>query len=79
MLVSQDLRDAMALRPQDIEYLPVDASLSAPVPRAKNYMIMRVPVVENISDPDQSDYEPATIDGETIKGADVDKGGIYGG
>jgi hypothetical protein len=63
MLVSQDLRDAMALAPQDIEYLPVDASLSAPVPRAKNYMIMRVTVVENVFDPDQSDYEIRNIVG----------------
>lgn len=63
MLVSQDLRDAMALGPQDIEYLPVDASLSAPVPRAKNYMIMRVTVVENIFDADRSDYEIRNIVG----------------
>lgn len=56
VLVSQDLRDAMALDPRDMQYLPVDASLSAPLPRSKNYMIMHVPVVENISDLDQSDY-----------------------
>lgn len=62
-LVSQDLRDAMALGPRDIEYLPVDASLSAPLPRSKNYQIMRVPVVENISDPGRSDYEIRNIAG----------------
>jgi hypothetical protein len=62
-LVSQDLRDAMALGPQDVEYLPVDASLSAPLPRSKKYMIMRVPVIENIFDPDQSDYKIRNIVG----------------
>lgn len=63
ILVSQDLRGAMALGPQDVEYLPVDASLSAPLPRSKNYMIMRVPVIEKIFDPDQSDYEIRNIVG----------------
>lgn len=62
-LVSQDLRDAMALAPEDVQYLPVDASLSAPLPRSKNYMIMRVPVVENISDPDRSDFQIKNIAG----------------
>ena len=61
MLVSQDLRDAIG--PQGVQYLPVDASLSAPLPRSKNYMIMRVPVIENISDPNQSDYEIRNIVG----------------
>ena len=56
VLVSQDLRDAMALGPQNVQYLPVDASLSAPLPRSKNYMIMHVPVIENVADVDQSDY-----------------------
>jgi hypothetical protein len=62
-LVSQDLRDSMALAPQDVQYLPVDASLSAPLPRSKNYMIMRVPVVENVSDPDRSIYQKNAADG----------------
>jgi hypothetical protein len=61
VLASQDLRDAIG--PQDVEYLPVDSSLSAPLPRSKNYMIMRVRVVENIFDPDQSDYEIRNIVG----------------
>lgn len=46
----------MALDPRDVQYLPVDASISAPLPRSKNYMIMRVPGVENVSDPEQSIY-----------------------
>jgi len=56
LFVSEDLRDAMALDARDVQYLPVDASLSAPLPRSKNYMIMHTPVVENVSDPDQSVY-----------------------
>lgn len=56
LFVSEDLRGAMALDARDVQYLPVDASLSAPLPRSKNYMIMHTPVVENVSDPDQSIY-----------------------
>lgn len=57
VLVSQNLRDAMAQEPWEVQYFPVDSSLSAQLPRSKNYMIMRVPVVENVSDPDRSEYE----------------------
>ncbi len=46
----------MALGSRDVQYVPVDASRSAPVPRSKNYMIMHVPAVENISAPDRSIY-----------------------
>ena len=56
ILVSQDLRNAIALNTPDVQYFPVDASLSAPLPRSKNYMIMRVPVTEEMSDLDRSDY-----------------------
>jgi hypothetical protein len=49
VLVSQNLRDAMAQEPWEVQYFPVDSSLSAQLPRSKNYMIMRVPVVENVS------------------------------
>jgi hypothetical protein len=63
ILVSQDLRDAMAQEPWAVQYFPVDASLSAPLPRSKNYMIMRVPVVENVSDLDKSDYEYMNVVG----------------
>ena len=67
ILVSQDLRDAIAQEPWEVQYFPVDASLSAPLPRSKNYMIMRVPVVENVSDGDRSDYEYMDIAGlETL-------------
>jgi hypothetical protein len=62
-LVSQDLRKAIALNTADVQYFPVDASLSAPLPRSKNYMIMRVPVCEDMSDVDRSDYYYLTTRG----------------
>ena len=55
MFVSQELREAMALDPGDVQYLPVDSSLSAPLPGAKNYMTMHVPA-EDISDRERSWY-----------------------
>jgi hypothetical protein len=60
MFASQDLKDAMALGLQDVQYLPVDASGSAPLPRSKNYMIMHVTTVENITDREQSIYHDTT-------------------
>jgi hypothetical protein len=66
-LVSQELRNAMALGPQDVQYLPVDSSLSAPLPRSKNYMIMHVPIVENVSDIDRSDYSSESLPGSSKK------------
>lgn len=65
-LVSQDLRDAMALGPRDVHYFPVDSSLSAPLPRSKNYMIMHIPVVEKVSDPDRSDYHYTSVGGSEV-------------
>jgi hypothetical protein len=53
----------MAQEPWEAQYFPVDASLSAPLPRSKNYMIMRVPTVENVADLDKSDYEYRDIPG----------------
>jgi hypothetical protein len=61
--VSQDFRDAVSLGPRELQYLPVDSTLSAPLPRSKNYMIMHVPGVENISDVAQSDYMSEFIPG----------------
>ena len=56
IFVSERMRNAMALGPSDIQYFDVDASESAPLPRSKNYRIMHVPVTEEVSDPDNSDY-----------------------
>jgi hypothetical protein len=55
-LVSERMRDAMALGPSEVEYLDVDSSQSAPGPRSKNYKIMRVPIVEDVSDVEKSAY-----------------------
>jgi len=54
--VSEKMRQAMALGPSDIQYLDVDSSRSAPLPRSKHYQIMHVPVTEDVSDPERSDY-----------------------
>jgi hypothetical protein len=50
-LVSERLRAAMALPENDVEYFPVDASSSAAVPRAMNYMVMSVSVVDRVPYP----------------------------
>jgi hypothetical protein len=54
--VSEHMRRAKALGPSDIQYFDVDASDCAPKPRAKNYRVMRVPVVEDVADLENSDY-----------------------
>jgi hypothetical protein len=56
-VVSERLRQAMALDPSEVRYFEVDASRSAPLPRSKNYQIMEPVVLESVSDPEQSDYE----------------------
>jgi hypothetical protein len=55
-LVSEKMRSAMALGPADVQYFEVDASQSAPLPRSKRYQIMHIPVTEDVSDPENSDY-----------------------
>jgi hypothetical protein len=44
------------LGPSDIQYFDVDASESSPLPRSKNYRTIHVPVMEDVSDPENSDY-----------------------
>ena len=56
MLVSEKMRHAMAPGPSDIQYFDVDASRAAPLPRSKRYQIMHVPVAEDVSDPERSEY-----------------------
>jgi hypothetical protein len=51
------MRGAMALGPSDIQYFDVDAGQSAPLPRSKRYQIMHIPVVEDVTDPERSDYK----------------------
>jgi hypothetical protein len=55
-LVSEQMRRAMALGPSDIQYFEVDSSRAAPLPRSKRYQIMHVPVAEEVSDPEHSEY-----------------------
>jgi hypothetical protein len=55
-LVSEKMRSAMALGPADVQYFDVDASKSAPLPQSKRYQIMHIPVTEDVSDPQNSDY-----------------------
>ncbi|MGD0193030.1 MAG: hypothetical protein ABSD74_20010 [Rhizomicrobium sp.] len=56
--VSEKLRRAMALGPADVQYFDVDAdrSQSAPLPLSKHYQLMHVPVAEDVSDPEHSEY-----------------------
>jgi hypothetical protein len=55
-LVSEQMRRAMALGPSDIQYFEVDSSRAPPLPRSKRYQIMHVPVTEEVSDPEHSEY-----------------------
>jgi hypothetical protein len=57
MFVSEEMRRVMALGPSDIEYFDVDTSQSAPLPRSKRYQLMHVPVAEDVTDPERSDYK----------------------
>lgn len=54
--VSEKMRRAMALGLSDIQYFDVDASQSRPLPLSKQYQIMHIPVTEDVSDPEHSDY-----------------------
>jgi hypothetical protein len=57
MFVSEKMRRVIALGPADIQYFDVDSSQSAPLPRSKRYQLMHVPVAEDVTDPDRSDYK----------------------
>jgi hypothetical protein len=67
IFASRALRDAMALGPRDVQYFPVDSSFSAPLPRSKDYMIMHLPGVEDISDADRSEYRTTNVNGTKCK------------
>jgi len=56
-LVSERMRSAMALDPTEVEFLDVDASASAPHPRSKGFMVLNVPVSEEMSAPSRSSHE----------------------
>ena len=56
MFVSKEMRRAMALGPADIQYFDVDSSGSTPPLRSKDYQLMHIPVAEDVTDPERSDY-----------------------
>jgi hypothetical protein len=56
MLVSEQMREAMALAPSEARYLAVDDSRSAPLPRSKKYQIMEPKVAEDVSDREQTPH-----------------------
>lgn len=49
IFVSEKLRQALALNLSAVQYLEVDSSQSHPIPNAKRYEILNVPVVEEIA------------------------------
>ena len=55
-IVSERMRQAMALDPSEVRYFEIDASQSASLPRSKNYQVMEATVVENVSDVEKSKY-----------------------
>ena len=55
-LVSERMRQAMALDQSEVRFFEVDASQSAPLPRSKNYQIMEPTITEEVSDPEASHY-----------------------
>lgn len=61
MLVSERMREVMALDASEARFFEVDASRSAPLPRSKNYQIMQPEITEDVSDPERSDYEMSRI------------------
>jgi len=56
MFVSEKMRRAMALSSSAIQYFEVDSSGSAPLPWSKRYQLMHVPIAEDVTDPERSDY-----------------------
>ncbi len=61
MFVSERMREVMALDASEVRFFEVDASRSAPLPRSKNYQIMQPDIVEDLSDPERSEYEMSRI------------------
>ncbi|QUD88255.1 imm11 family protein [Phenylobacterium montanum] len=57
VLVSERMRQVMALDAATARYLEVDSSRSAPLPRSKNYKILEPEADEDVSDLERSEYE----------------------
>jgi hypothetical protein len=56
MFVSERMREAMALDPSAVQYIDVDDSQSAPLPRSKKYKMMEPLAYEDLMDPEKSVY-----------------------
>lgn len=54
--VSERMREAMALDPSQVRFLELDDSQSAPLPRSKNFRMMELDTVENVSDLERTPY-----------------------
>jgi hypothetical protein len=61
MFVSERMRQVMALDFSEVRFFEVDASQSAPLPRSKSYQIMEPLVTEDVSDPENSEYDKESI------------------
>lgn len=59
IFVSKHMRQVMALDSAEVRFFEIDDSQSAPLPRSMNYQLMEPDVVEDVSDPENSDYEMA--------------------
>ncbi|MGD0722505.1 MAG: hypothetical protein ABR970_15820 [Roseiarcus sp.] len=64
-------KDGLPLDPTDVQYFEVDASRSARFPQSKHYQIMHIPVTEDVSDPNNSDYLSDHHPDGTITGASL--------
>jgi hypothetical protein len=56
MFVSERMRDVMALDPSEVNYIEVDDSKSARLPRSKKYQMMEPLIYEDMIDPERSVY-----------------------
>lgn len=56
-LVSERLRDALALEPEEVQYFAVDSTQCATLPKSMDYKIMHICVTDDVSDRNASDFE----------------------
>jgi hypothetical protein len=64
-LVSERMRDAMAMSPSEVQFFDVDASESAAGPRSKAYKLMNVAVAEDVADLERSKYTLSKLSPES--------------
>lgn len=61
IFVSERMRQAMALDASEVRFFEVDTSQSAPLPRSKNYQMMEPTMMEDVLDPEKSQYDAESI------------------